>query len=144
MVQTLRRGGLVGTKANVTKVKGYGHKELTALEKDKTLNISSELASKGGKVDKKTGVRVSGLGKDAQLTALTPNEFVLTPKAAEGMGIDTLLAINEAYGGTNAPEKAKLSDVSLMSGGGIVAGAKKVLGKEEVLVINVRIQLVQH
>ncbi len=131
MVQTLRRGGLVGTKAQRDEVKRDTrlHKQLVALEKDRTLDISSKLATKGGKVDKKTGVRVSGLGKDTQLTALTPNEFVLTPKAAEGMGIDTLLAINEAYGGTNAPEKAKLSDVSLMSGGGIVAGAKKVLGK---------------
>tara|TARA_A200000159_G_scaffold52860_1_gene48833 strand:- start:12286 stop:14658 length:2373 start_codon:yes stop_codon:yes gene_type:complete len=131
MVQALRGGGLVGTKAQREEVKRDKklHKQLLALQKDRTLDVSSKLATQGGKVDNKTGVRVSGLGKDTQLTALTPNEFVLTPKAAEGLGIDTLLAVNKAYGGTNTPEKTKLSDISLMSGGGIVAGAKRVLGK---------------
>ena len=63
------------------------------------------------------------------MTALEPNEFVLTPETAEGLGVDNLLAINKAFGGTNKAQKAKLSDISLMSGGGIVAGAKRVLGK---------------
>ncbi len=103
-----------------------------AVKKDKdalSIDVSSKLAAEGGKVDKKTGVNITGLGPDTQLTALKPNEFVLTPETTEGMGVDTLLAVNKAFGGTNKPQRAKLTDISLMSGGGIVAGAKKVLGK---------------
>ena len=103
-----------------------------AVKKDKdalSIDVSSKLAAEGGKVDKKTGVNITGLGPDTQLTALKPGEVVLTPETSQGLGVDNLLAVNKAFGGTNKAQKAKLTDISLMSGGGIVAGAKRVLGK---------------
>ena len=103
-----------------------------AVKKDKdalSIDVSSKLAAEGGKVGKKTGVNITGLGPDTQLTALKPGEVVLTPEAGQGLGVDNLLAVNKAFGGTNKAQKAKLTDISLMSGGGIVAGAKRVLGK---------------
>ena len=109
--------------------KGGSVKKENKKGKGESIDISSKLATEGGKVDKKTGLSITGLGPDTQLTALEPNEFVLTPETAQGLGVDNLLALNKAFGGTNKAQKAKLSDISLMSGGGIVAGAKRVLGK---------------
>ena len=72
-----------------------------------------------GEVKKETGIKIEGLGSDTQLTALQ-QEVVVTKKAAKAIGVENLLKVNEALGGSNKVKKAKLGDVTLsaMSGGG--------------------------
>ena len=86
----------------------------------RSVDVGSDLANKGGKVEKETGVKIEGLGPDTQLTALQPGEVVVTKKAAKALGIENLLKVNEALGGTNKAKKAQLGDVTLsaMAGGG--------------------------
>ena len=124
-VKTMSGGGIINELIAMNKGGAVKKEDKGELSVD----VSSKLAAEGGKVDKKTGVNITGLGPDTQLTALKPGEVVLTPETAQGLGVDNLLAVNKAYGGTNKAQKAKLTDISLMSGGGIVAGAKRVLGK---------------
>ena len=99
--------------------------KLKQIEKEKgvrSIDVGSELANKGGEVKKETGVKIEGLGPDTQLTALQPGEVVVTKKAAKALGVENLLKVNEALGGSNKAKKAKLGDVTLsaMSGGGQV------------------------
>ena len=87
-----------------------------------TINIGDISLMSGGGVDKKTGVKVSGFGKDTQLTALSPGEVVFSNPAADFWGRDKLLAMNAMGGGDNTPKIGKLG-ISAMSGGGVVIGA---------------------
>lgn len=86
-----------------------------------TINIGDISLMSGGGVDKKTGVKVSGFGKDTQLTALSPGEVVFSNPAADFWGRDNLLAMNAMGGGTNKPKFGSLGGVQTMQGGGLVA-----------------------
>jgi len=88
----------------------------------KTINISNISLMSGGGVDKNTGLKISGFGKDTQLTALSPGEVVFSNPAADFWGRDKLLAMNAMGGGDNTPKIGKLG-ISAMSGGGVVIGA---------------------
>lgn len=72
----------------------------------------------GGKVYSDTGNKVSGAGMDTQLVALQPGEIVMSKKAVDAYGADTLLGMNADAGGTNKPKTAKVMSVS---GGGLVS-----------------------
>ena len=61
----------------------------------------------GGMVDGNTGGRISGMGVDTQLVALSPGEVVMSNKAGDMYGRDTLLGMNAAAGGTNRPKMGK-------------------------------------
>lgn len=75
----------------------------------------------GGKVTTNTGDRISSMGSDTQLVALTPGEVVMSKKAVDAYGADTLLGMNADAGGTNKP---KMGMVPGYQGGGMVGGSK--------------------
>ena len=93
-----------------------------------TINIGDISLMSGGGVDNKTGVKVSGFGKDTQLTALSPGEVVISNPAADFWGRDNLLAMNAMGGGNNTPKFGALGGVQTMQGGGQVGGGKIVFG----------------
>ena len=73
----------------------------------------------GGKVTTNTGDRISSMGSDTQLVALTPGEVVMSKKAVDAYGADTLLGMNASAGGTNMP---RMGMVPGYQGGGMVGG----------------------
>ena len=75
----------------------------------------------GGKVTSSTGKRVRGAGKDTQMIVAQPGEVVISKKAVDRFGAPFFLNLNKAGGGTNIPSFSKLSDLSFMQGGGVVA-----------------------
>jgi len=87
-----------------------------------TIKIGDISLMSGGGVDNKTGMKVSGFGKDTQLTALSPGEVVFSNPAADFWGRDNLLAMNAIGGGTNKPKFGALGSVQTMAGGGMVDG----------------------
>jgi len=93
-----------------------------------TINIGDISLMSGGGVDKKTGVKVSGFGKDTQLTALSLGEVVFSNPAADFWGRDNLLAMNAMGGGTNKPKFGSLSGVQMMQGGGVAGGGRIFFG----------------
>jgi hypothetical protein len=107
----------------VQRASGGGGIKGRSKTKSPSLNISEET----GFVTKDTGVEVSGMGADTQLTALRKGEFVLVPGAAQDLGIDLLETLNKKHGGTNNPQVASIGSNKIvgMSGGGIVGGYKK-------------------
>jgi len=80
----------------------------------------------GGKVEGQTGIKVTGAGPDTQLVALQPGEIVMSKKAVDAYGADTLLGMNAEAGGTNTPKMGKVQmasgggQIMAMQGGGIV------------------------
>ena len=103
-VKTMSGGGIINELIAMNKGGAVKKEDKGELSVD----VSSKLAAEGGKVDKKTGVNITGLGPDTQLTALKPGEVVLTPEAGQGLGVDNLLAVNKAFGGTNKAQKQNL------------------------------------
>lgn len=75
----------------------------------------------GGRVTTDTGSKISSMGSDTQLVALTPGEVVMSKKAVDAYGADTLLGMNASAGGTNRP---KMGMVPGYQGGGMVGGSK--------------------
>ena len=61
----------------------------------------------GGMVNASTGSKIRGMGSDTQLVALSPGEVVMSNKAGDMFGRDTLLSMNSAAGGTNKPKVGK-------------------------------------
>ena len=80
-----------------------------------------ELMEGGGKVTTNTGNKISSMGSDTQMVALTPGEVVMSKKAVDAYGADTLLGMNADAGGTNKP---KMGMVPGYQGGGMVGGSK--------------------
>ena len=80
-----------------------------------------QLMEGGGKVTTNTGDKISSMGSDTQLVALTPGEVVMSKKAVDAYGADTLLGMNADAGGTNKP---KMGMVPGYQGGGMVGGSK--------------------
>ena len=87
-----------------------------------TIKIGDISLMSGGGVDNKTGMKVSGFGKDTQLTALSPGEVVFSNPAADFWGRNNLLAMNAIGGGTNKPKFGSLGSVQTMATGGQVGG----------------------
>ena len=87
----------------------------------------------GGQVSDTTGQRVSGAGRDTQLVALQPGEFVMSKSAVDSIGLDTMMAMNAMGGGTNSPKTAKVQssggEVFAMQGGGSVPIRSGVRGR---------------
>lgn len=84
--------------------------------------MNNKIAETGGIVSGSTGLDISGLGPDTQLTALKKNEFVLVPGAAQAIGIPFLESMNKKYGGNNASTFASVNDIKIRTaagGGGI-------------------------
>ena len=71
----------------------------------------------GGAIDNLSGMRIKGMGKDTQLIAAQPGEVMMSKKAVEMFGADTLLGMNAAAGGTNKPTYGKVPG---FSGGGMI------------------------
>ena len=80
-----------------------------------------ELMEGGGKVATDTGNKISSMGSDTQLVALTPGEVVMSKKAVDAYGADTLLGMNASAGGTNRP---KMGMVPGYQNGGMVGGSE--------------------
>ena len=92
-----------------------------------TIKIGDISLMSGGGVDNKTGMKVSGFGKDTQLTALSPGEVVFSNPAADFWGRDNLLAMNAIGGGTNKPKFGSLG-IQTMQGGGVAGGGRVIFG----------------
>jgi len=87
----------------------------------KTINIGDISLMNGGGINKKTGLGVSGFGKDTQLVVAQPGEVMFSNPAANFWGRDNLLAMNAMGGGTNKPKFGSLGSIQTMQGGGLVA-----------------------
>jgi len=74
----------------------------------------------GGRVTTDTGSKISSMGSDTQLVALTPGEVVMSKKAVDAYGADTLLGMNASAGGTNRP---KMGMVPGYQNGGMVGAS---------------------
>ena len=83
-------------------------------------NIAPALMSNGGFVSEDTGEKITGAGKDTQLTALQKGEVVISKRAVDKYGANFFLSLNKAGGGTNMPRM--VNRIQLASGGGMVGG----------------------
>jgi len=66
----------------------------------------------GGAIDNLSGMKIKGMGKDTQLIAAQPGEVMMSRKAVDMYGADTLLGMNAAAGGTNKPKYGKVPGFS--------------------------------
>ena len=73
------------------------------------------------------------MGTDTVPAMLTPGEFVMSRGAVSKFGVDTMMAMNKAGGGTNRP---KFGLVSGFSGGGFTRDVTKLLENYEGLRLN--------
>lgn len=73
--------------------------------------------SGGSMITGSTGQKISGMGADTQLVALSPGEVVMSNKAGDMYGRDNLLAANAAAGGTNRPKIGKGNLLGFQNGG---------------------------
>lgn len=95
----------------------------------KTPEIGNDTVSNfGGTVDRDTvDTKISGLGPDQYLTALSLGEYVLKPGSVDFLGGEKYLdSVNRLFGGTNQRKMASMGDVTIeaMNTGGSVGGAK--------------------
>ena len=81
----------------------------------------------------KGGGMLPFLGTDTVPAMLTPGEFVMSRGAVNMFGVDTMMAMNKAGGGTNRP---KFGLVSGFSGGGFTRDVTKLLENYEGLRLN--------
>lgn len=79
------------------------------------------------------GGMMTGMGTDTIPAMLTPGEFVMSRGAVNMFGVDTMMAMNKAAGGTNRP---KFGLVSGFSGGGFTRDVTKLLENYEGLRLN--------
>jgi hypothetical protein len=63
----------------------------------------------GGAIDGRSGLTITGMGKDTQLIAAQPGEVMMSKKAVDMYGADNLLAANEMAGGSNKPKFGKIA-----------------------------------
>lgn len=75
--------------------------------------IDKGFSESGGVVNSNTGMTISGLGQDTQLTALKKGEFVLVPGAAKALGVPFLEHLNEKFGGDNKERFANISNIKV-------------------------------
>lgn len=87
------------------------------------INIQNISYQGGGDVNKDSGITITGMGPDTQLIAAQPGEIVMSKKAVDAYGADTLLSMNKEAGGTNKPKFGKIQG---FQGGGQVG--KLVIG----------------
>ena len=73
----------------------------------------------GGAISNMSGMNIGGMGKDTQLIAAQPGEVMMSKKAVDMFGADTLLGMNAAAGGNNKPKYGKVPG---MENGGMVPG----------------------
>ena len=66
----------------------------------------------GGAINNLSGMNIKGMGKDTQLIAAQPGEVMMSRKAVDMYGADTLLGMNAAAGGTNKPKYGKVPGFS--------------------------------
>lgn len=122
-VQIKNKGGLI-ISPNINLMRGGGeNKSQKQTKSSKIGSIDSSLSEAGGIVKSDTGLTVTGLGQDTQLTALRKNEFVLVPGAAAALGIPFLESLNKKFGGDNKERFVSLDRVQIRKaqGGGQVA-----------------------
>ena len=72
------------------------------------INVNNLSLFDGGAIDKKTGMKITGMGKDTQLIAAQPGEIMFSKKAVDAYGADNLLAANAMAGGNNKPKFGKI------------------------------------
>ena len=90
------------------------------------LNVSNFRYEGGGSITSSSGQTITGMGPDTQLIAAQPGEIVMSKKAVQTYGANNLLAMNKDAGGTNVPT---MGSIRGFSGGGIIEGAKQVIGQ---------------
>jgi hypothetical protein len=83
------------------------------------INVGDISFMSGGKITNKSGIKVGGFGKDDRLIAAQEGEVMMSNKAGDFWGRDTLLSMNAMAGGTNKPKIGKMG-ISAMQGGGRV------------------------
>jgi len=88
------------------------------------VSAPGNMYSSGGLINSNTGTKVSGAGRDTQLTALMPGEIVMNRAAVKGIGADKLLALNAQYGGSNANRPKYSSNIQFAADGGMIGAGK--------------------
>ncbi len=83
------------------------------------INVGDISFEGGGQIKGNSGIKVTGFGKDDRLIAAQEGEVMMSNKAANFWGRDTLLAMNKMAGGTNKPKVGGLG-IHAMQGGGRV------------------------
>jgi hypothetical protein len=91
------------------------------------INIGDILFDTGGQIKKNSGIKISGFGKDDRLIAAQEGEVMMSNKAGDFWGRDTLLAMNSMAGGSNRTVFGK-TGIQAMAGGGQVGGQKIIFG----------------
>ena len=117
------KGGSMTISPKVSGFKGGG-------EIKPTYNFLSPITNLGytggGSITSSSGQIITGMGPDTQLIAAQPGEIVMSKKAVQAYGANNLLAMNKNAGGTNVPT---MGSIRGFSGGGIIEGAKQVIGQ---------------
>ena len=85
-----------------------------------TMPLPGSMYASGGLIDGNTGVKITGAGKDTQLTALQPGEVVMNRAAVKAIGPHNLLAWNSMYGGANANKPKFAGNLQFAQNGGMV------------------------
>ena len=125
-IQIKNKGGVISPTIVIKKEGGpSATSKKTTSQATKTIfkdKIDKGFSETGGTVDSNTGMTISGLGQDTQLTALKKGEFVLVPGAAKALGIPFLEHLNEKFGGDNKERFANISNIKVKKaqGGGYV------------------------
>jgi hypothetical protein len=134
-VQTKNKGGLIvsptispnfsnnfSVDPNISIKKGGGSSRPTS----PTTFLDKKIEDASGSITSDTGIPISGLGQDTQLTALRPGEFVLVPGAAKALGIPFLEEMNKKHGGDNKERYANVSNIKIkkFQGGGYSGGQR--------------------
>ena len=126
------KGGNMTISPRVSGFKGGGSVSNTSILTSNTstntspLNVSNFRYEGGGPITSSSGQTITGMGPDTQLIAAQPGEIVMSKKAVQAYGANNLLAMNKDAGGTNVPT---MGSIRGFSGGGIIEGAKKVIGQ---------------
>jgi len=139
-VQTKNKGGLIvsptitpnfsnnfSVDPNISIKKGGG----SSKPNSSTTFLDKRIDDGRGSVTSDTGIPITGLGQDTQLTALKPGEFVLVPGAAKALGIPFLEEMNKKYGGDNKERYANVSNIKIkkMYAGGHVSSSSTGEGR---------------
>ena len=126
-------GGSI-TKPKPVLIKSMGGSTTPPPRKTPTIG-NDTVSNEGGIVNNSTvNTKISGLGPDQYLTALSLGEYVLKPGAVDWLGGEEYLdKVNYMFGGRSEKRTASIGDINIeaMNTGGSVGGGKRNDGHKD-------------
>ncbi len=126
-------GGSI-TKPKPVLIKSMGGSTTPPQRKTPTIG-NDTVSNEGGVVNNNTvNTKISGLGPDQYLTALSLGEYVLKPGAVDWLGGEEYLdKVNYMFGGRSERRTASIGDINIeaMNTGGSVGGGKRDDGHKD-------------